>query len=204
MYFVLLIAPVLIIIVAPFILRNIYSRRLTKLLLSGDFAGFDKVIDSRICKMVIYPFNIEYMKLNKALMIGDEKDIDAAFAVFDTRKLNDKQKQAVYYNGFYYYVSKEDKGKSRKYRDALLEMEDLPKEVKKEINDSYDININGSYELLDITLDKLSKTTNPEEKVKYLIMIAKMYSNKGDDAKAKEYMDMLMEKTGQVSNKTTS
>ncbi len=200
--YIILIALVIISFFGPFILRNIYSTRLTKLLLKGDFVNFDKVIGSRICKMVIYPFNIEYMKLNKALMTDDEKDIDAAFAVFDNRKLNNKQKLAVVCKGCQYYISKEDKEKARKYCNALLEIKDLPEDVIKEVNDNYNIIINGSYELLDTTLDKLSKTTDAEERLKYQMMIAKMYSNKGDLDKCEEYLNMVEEGIKEVRDAT--
>ena len=49
MYIVIIIMLIVISIFAPLVLREIYSRRLTKLLLSGDFENFDKLIDSRIC-----------------------------------------------------------------------------------------------------------------------------------------------------------
>ena len=73
--------------------------------------------------------------------------------------------------------------------DKLISLKD---EVKKEIKTGYDINIQGSYDLLDETIKKLEVEKDPQMIVKYELMIAKMYTNKGDDVKAKEYMDRFL------------
>ncbi len=188
----LLIIISVIIIFGPIVLRKIISDKLTDLLIKKDFRTFDQKIESRLVKLVISPFNIDYMKLNEALIKDDHKEVDKAFKVFDSRKLNDRQKEAVYYNGFYYYLAKENKDMTTKYVDRLLKLDHLKDDVKKEIKISYDINILGHYDLLDETLKKLETEKDPQLIIKYELMIAKMYANKGEDDKAKEYMDRFL------------
>ena len=195
-----LIILTLVVIFGPVAIKNIYSKKLTTLLMNRDFDGFDALVDKKIVTWSINPFNIDYMKLNKALMKNDPKEIDEAFKVFDSRKLNDKQKEAVYYNGFYYYMAQENKPLTTKYVKELLKMEKLPEEAKEDIRVSYDININGSYNLLDDTLKKLKDEKDPQLITKYELMIAKMYANKGDDAKAKEYMDRFIDQSNNLKS----
>lgn len=195
-----LIVLTLVVIFGPVVIKNIYSKKLTTLLMNRDFDGFDALVDKKIVTWSINPFNIDYMKLNKALMKNDPKEIDEAFKVFDSRKLNDKQKEAVYYNGFYYYMAQENKPLTTKYVKELLKMEKLPEEAKEDIRVSYDININGSYNLLDDTLKKLKDEKDPQLITKYELMIAKMYANKGDDAKAKEYMDRFIDQSNNLKS----
>ncbi len=195
-----LIILTLVVIFGPVAIKNIYSKKLTTLLMNRDFDGFDALVDKKIVTWSINPFNIDYMKLNKALMKNDPKEIDEVFKVFDSRKLNDKQKEAVYYNGFYYYMAQENKPLTTKYVKELLKMEKLPEEAKEDIRVSYDININGSYNLLDDTLKKLKDEKDPQLITKYELMIAKMYANKGDDAKAKEYMDRFIDRSNNLKS----
>ena len=189
---IILVIIAVIVIIGPLVIGRILSSRLTDLLIKKDFDTFDKKVDSRLAKMFISPFNIDYMKLNEAMIKDDPKAIDKAFKVFDTRKLNNRQKEAVYYNGFYYYMAKENKDLTTKYKNELLKLDHISDEVKKEIKTSYDINIQGSYDLLDETIKKLEVEKDPQMIVKYELMIAKMYTNKGDDVKAKEYMDRFL------------
>ena len=107
-------------IVIPKRLRSRLAGELSSCLMTRDFDQFDRLIEKRSAQFVFDPFNIDFMKLNAALVKQDPAEIDRRFADFDQCRLNDKQKEAVYYNAFYYYVACSDIEKVKQYGNRLL------------------------------------------------------------------------------------
>ena len=128
------------------------------------------------------------MKLNTALVKGDPIEIDQRFAGFDQCRLSDKQKEAVYYNAFYYYVSRKDKARVKQYGNQLLNLSICTEKLKAEIKKYYAVMIDHAYADLKQDLDLLDQLTG-EEKAKAEFLISKMYENQGNERKAKEYLN---------------
>lgn len=182
---------VVIVIIVPIVAKKFISDKLATYIMTHDFEKFDKLVNSFITKMAIQPFNIDYLKMNKALATNDRKEIDGAFKTFDDKRLNDKQKEAVFSNAYYYYISIEDKTHSNKYLKELLKLETLPNEVKDDLKLAYELNIERSSDKLEETLAKYEKAQSPQERVRLEALIAKMYDNKGNKAKAKEFEELV-------------
>ena len=155
---------------------------------TGFLDRFDRLIEKRSVQFVFDPFNIDFMKLNAALVKQDPAEIDRRFADFDQCRLNDKQKEAVYYNAFYYYVARSDIAKVRLYGNRLLNLATCSEALKAETQKYYAVMIDHSYADLDEDLAKLDQLEG-EEKAKAEFLISKMFENKGDSQQAKLYLD---------------
>lgn len=191
MYFVIIIIFLFLLsIIVPKIMQKYFTERLTKALFKKDFEDFDRLIENKYIKWAIDPFNIDFMKLNRAMAAGDKKTVNDCFEHFEKCNLTAKQLEAVYYHGFYYYVSIKDKDKSRQYGRKYSHLDNILPETKQEMKEYYQIFMENSYLYLDKYLQNFKEAAN-EDKAKLSFMIAKMYDNMGDKDKAKEYMDNL-------------
>ena len=175
-------------IVIPKRLGSRLAGELSSCLMTRDFDRFDRLIEKRSVQFVFDPFNIDFMKLNAALVKQDPAEIDRRFADFDQCRLNDKQKEAVYYNAFYYYVARSDIAKVRLYGNRLLNLATCSEALKAETQKYYAVMIDHSYADLDEDLAKLDQLEG-EEKAKAEFLISKMFENKGDSQQAKLYLD---------------
>ncbi|WP_020223433.1 hypothetical protein [Holdemania massiliensis] len=175
-------------IVIPKRMRSQLAEQLSSALLKRDFIQFDQLIEKRVVRFVFDPFNVDFMKLNAALVKGDPIEIDQRFAGFDQCRLSDKQKEAVYYNAFYYYVSRKDKARVKQYGNQLLNLSICTEKLKAEIKKYYAVMIDHAYADLKQDLDLLDQLTG-EEKAKAEFLISKMYENQGNERKAKEYLN---------------
>ena len=122
----------------------------------------------------------------------DPAEIDRRFADFDQCRLNDKQKEAVYYNAFYYYVACSDIAKVRLYGNRLLNLATCSEALKAETQKYYAVMIDHSYADLDEDLARLDQLEG-EEKAKAEFLISKMFENQGDSQQAKLYLDRSLE-----------
>lgn len=142
-------------IVIPKRMRSQLAEQLSSALLKRDFIQFDQLIEKRAVRFVFDPFNVDFMKLNAALVKGDPIEIDQRFAGFDQCRLSDKQKEAVYYNAFYYYVSRKDKARVKQYGNQLLNLSICTEKLKAEIKKYYAVMIDHAYADLKQDLDLL-------------------------------------------------
>ena len=67
-------------IVIPKRLRSRLAGELSSCLMTRDFDRFDRLIEKRSVQFVFDPFNIDFMKLNAALVKQDPAEIDRRFA----------------------------------------------------------------------------------------------------------------------------
>ena len=150
-------------IVIPKRLRSRLAGELSSCLMTRDFDQFDRLIEKRSAQFVFDPFNIDFMKLNAALVKQDPAEIDRRFADFDQCRLNDKQKEAVYYNAFYYYVACSDIAKVKQYGNRLLNLATCSETLKAETQKYYAVMIDHSYADLDEDLARLDQLEGEEK-----------------------------------------
>lgn len=168
------------------ILTTKLEKQLVSLIINKDYDGFDKLIDSIKTKYLLRPFNIDFMKLNVALLKLDIDQIDAMFNYFEEVRLNKTQKEAVSIKGFYYYLSIENYGKVKKYYNYIKQLKN--DESSYEFDRIYDVYVKNGCEYLQETLKEL-ETANELVKPVLEAMISKMYENKNEDKLAQEYAD---------------
>lgn len=188
----IIIALFILSIEVPKLLKEKITVKLTRYCIECNFTDFDKLIESRLTNLVIDPFNIDFMKLNKAITTKNRKEINHCFEHFENCRLNDKQKETVYYTAFYYYVSVNEGNRAKKYGNLLLNLPNTSEEFKAEIKKYYSVLIEKSYQYLEEDLKTVQHLENPQ-KAKLEFIISKMYENKGDLERAKEYLNKSLE-----------
>lgn len=174
-------------VVVPLIInwkkKKVYYELLTYLE-NGNTSAFDEKLHSRLARFLFTPFQIEYLKLNEAILTADPKEIDPAFAVFDKRRLSTKQKEDIYMKGFNYYISVEDPKLSKKYLDLVHTLEN--EQMKKETEIIYDIYIQKGHHYLQQVLEETEELDEMYRGVNEFL-ISKMYANMDEPKMAKEY-----------------
>ena len=163
--------------------------KLLNLVVATKFDEFYEYIASDEVLEVIETYNINFLKLNIAQITENSKDFDSILAEFDNIKMTQKQKVELYLKAFSYYADIENKIKSRKYKNLILETsQDETQKIF--VNRLYNIKIQKEA----IYLDEIIEETNnlPEEKRgqnEYLISC--MYHNLNDSQNEKKYMDLF-------------
>lgn len=170
--------------IAQYFLKKYYQNKVFICFKTQDYEGLEKILNNKIVRFVFLPFNVEYCRLNEALLANNKKMINKQFDILLEMKLNEHQKEDVYLNGFNYYLSEEDNKKIQKFYklSRSLKNEDL----KKSISISYNIFVEKGYDYLDEILQTYEQC---EEKEKYIneYLLSVMYRNKGDCEKAKHF-----------------
>ncbi len=187
----ILIAICIVIALGSSIVMNILKKKtyneLVTCLQNQDYHRFDELIKSSKVKFFFPPFNIDYIKLNRYILAEDRRNTDQMFEHIVKHRLNKKQKQEVYIKGFNYYIALDYKPKAKEFYDLVQTLDNA--QIKRETDRLYDTYILNGYKYLDEMIDELDDVEEtyrgPNE---YLISL--MYKNKGDDAKAKEYLDL--------------
>ena len=95
--------------------------KLLNLVVATKFDEFYEYIASDEVLEVIETYNINFLKLNIAQITENSKDFDSILAEFDNIKVTQKQKVELYLKAFSYYADIENKIKSRKYKNLILE-----------------------------------------------------------------------------------
>ncbi|MBQ1826690.1 MAG: hypothetical protein II126_01850, partial [Erysipelotrichaceae bacterium] len=162
---------------------NKYATMLADLLYKQKFREFYQLLEDKKVKRSVPPFNIDFMKLNAAVMQKDQGKIKEALERFEHVRLNNKQKQAVYINAFNYFVYQDDK-KQAKYCYEKLQGLSFPE--RPEIEKIYNTFIEEKADYLDEVLEDYNDAEG-DEKIGYLPMLIQIYQNLGDKQKAKEY-----------------
>ena len=105
----------LLITVVSKVIREIELNQMLDLLNAKKYDEFDKLVESKLVKVVFDPFNIDYIKLNSYMLRNDESLIDKGFKRFDEVRLNKRQKDDVEMKAFSYYLSKGNNLKATEY-----------------------------------------------------------------------------------------
>lgn len=164
-----------------------YSTKIVRLLEERKFDEFDQLIETFIIKILFMPFNIDYMKLNSAILRDNKKMILQAFEKFEKHRLNHKQKSLIYMMAFNYYVSVEDQKYAKKYLNLVIDLKD--EQMVKEATRIYDIYIEKGDRYLEEILEE-TKNLPVEHRGVNEFLISIMYENKKDHKKAKEYREL--------------
>lgn len=167
-------------------LVTVTKSNLSNYLYKGDFDNFEKLINKWYIKYLIYPFNIDFLKLNEAIVKQDRKKVDACFNEFDNKTITDKQKESVYQKAFFYYLQENDEKKLNKYYKLIKELED--KTLFNSIDEIYKVVVLKETEQLDKFL-KLYNENN--ENTMAVFLIYNIYMNKNEKDEASKYLNIF-------------
>lgn len=166
-----------------------YLQRLTQTVMNEQYGEFERLSQKRLARYLIPPFNLDHLRLTVDLAQNKQKEADKQFERFDRCRLTPDQRMLIGTKGFYYYLGREDKEKTKKYYDWLKEM--LREKEAKTIDRLYSAYIERSDEYLSDVLEDLEKA--PKEKVsQYAALAAAMYANRGEEQEAQKYYSLSM------------
>lgn len=160
--------------------------------MTGKFKEFDEYVETREVKRALPPFNIEYIKMNAAIMANNGKKFEKSLENLTSKKLNDKQKREVYLNGFNYYIDKNDKKNSQKYKNLLLNISGIDSDLVKYVNRLYDIKVEKKSDCLKELLSEL-ESNEVKNKASHYLLVAEIYKNLNDDSNYKKYIELYQE-----------
>lgn len=166
--------------------RNEAFNSLLEHLNNQDYDGFDKQCESAEVQSFIPAYNLNFLKLNAALMRDDKQRIEDTIASFDSIRMNEAQKKALYDKCFYYYISTKNKEKAELYYQMLMSMKGN-NEIYSYFYDTY---VQEGTKYLDEILSKV-ESLNSQQKIPFYTLIADMYRNAKDDTNAKKYDEMV-------------
>ncbi len=190
-YLIITIVVVLVLVISLPLGRRMVVNSVENSLLQENFDKFDKQIKRWYIKIFIQPFNVDFLKLNRAILSEDKEMTDEMFEHFDHVNLNEDQKEQVYYRGFQYYVTEGNRKMSDKYYDLIKDLsnEDLINYVDR----LYDVYVRKGWKYLDEMIDEVQEDDGltKDEQLEHYSMISTMYDNKGDKKNADKYMDII-------------
>ena len=177
----ILVAAVLIMALAsaivPNVMRNRYQNKFLELFKQGEFDQLDELLNKPVVKYLFMPFNLEYIRLNIALIKDNGEAIDKQIDLLTSMKMTEKQKEDVYLKALNYYVTMGNNDRAKKMYECAMTLKDK---------------VNKGYKYLD-ELEKNLDNCSKDYKVFNCYLVALMYENKNDKKKA-EYYHSLTEK----------
>ena len=190
---------VLIIVVSVIVLYLIYTvfkgnslaEKLAILIANKQYKEFDELSASKQAIKYIKPFNLDYLKLNRAIDADDEKKVKKLLDDFKNVHMNNRQKSVLYSRAFFYYVVKGQYKDAEQYYNNLVSINGI--KIPDRINYIFDTYCKKSYSYIEEIESKLDKA-NENEKMEYYALLADMYMNKKDPKKAEEYRKIVTDK----------
>ena len=104
--------------------RNKTIKQALQYMQAQDMEMFTKTIDSFGCKILIPPFNREYMRLNAYFLTGDIEKINEQFDMILNMHINKKQRLDVSVKAFYFYVDENNSVKAKAVLDKMKDVSD--------------------------------------------------------------------------------
>ena len=117
------------------------KNKLIAFLENKDFDSFYNLLGTTKAKVVLPPYNIEYMKLNGYMMQNRKKEIDHQFTLLLRAKKNKQQTQDLLQRGLQYYIDRKDSRKCHLFLDEMKNV--MGTQVMKEATYMVDILVDG-------------------------------------------------------------
>lgn len=175
--------------IATNFLKNHFMNRYTLKIMKAmaeDEQTFNNLIDSNPVKLLFEPFNREYMRMNYYIAHDNFNKIqEQAVLMEKNMRTAKKQKLAILQMLFQYYLSKENKTKTREYQKKLNEFFDengYEEEVKEEINISVAIFIDKDTSLLPMLDEKINE--GGQQAIAWLMRRAFLHNELKEEEKA--------------------
>lgn len=170
-----------------YILKKARFQKMLLALQTQNFDDFFELTNKTSSKYLFPRFNLEYLKLNAYILKGDSKKIAESFDFIFTMRMSQKQKDDVYMKAFNYYVSLEDKKKTKE----LIEIIETFKNeaLKREARTIYDIFILKKANYVEAMENDLPNMDNAQKGItEYLLSV--QYTNINNKKKAEEYLEL--------------
>ena len=172
------------------LLKEWKMRQLIQCLQKKDIVRFNKIVYSKIIKFLFPPYNIEYLKLNSALLENNKKEINKQFEKMFKYRLSHMQKKDLLMKAFNYYITIGDDKHAKKVLNIIMQTDD--DDLKKETEMLYKILFENSSEYIDAMLKTLCDASEQDRPfVEYLLY--HQYKNMNDKENSSLYKEKYMQ-----------
>lgn len=171
--------------------RNSLSKKAMELLLTGKYSEVEELADSKEMMRSFPPYNRLYLKLNSAMMQQKNKETEALLKEFETVRMNESQKTALYSMAFQYYLPLEEQSRCADYK---IKIDDLKgnETLKRYVDRAYDIVYKkDTSRLEELKAETAALPLSQRSSNDYLI--AQIYKNLGDEENQQSWL-MQMQK----------
>ena len=160
------------------------------MLTKKDIVRFNKIVYSKIIKFLFPPYNIEYLKLNSALLENNKKEINKQFEKMFKYRLSHMQKKDLLMKAFNYYITIGDDKHAKKVLNIIMQTDD--DDLKKETEMLYKILFENSSEYIDAMLKTLCDASEQDRPfVEYLLY--HQYKNMNDKENSSLYKEKYIQ-----------
>lgn len=170
------------------LIRRKISEGIIDALLRSDLETFDKKIDSNMVKLLIPGYNVDYLKMNRYMMTGENDKLEEIFSHFKTGYMTQRQKLDAFGKAYNYYLFQKNKEECTWFRDAINNLKQSPESdrLKAMVNTSYDVVIEKKTDMLEPLLEATEKL--PEEQRSFNdYLLSEIYLNLKDQTNADKY-----------------
>lgn len=192
--YITLIVLSIVLYVLPIVLRRIFIKKITNQLILNNKDNFNKLIENKIVKLIVPPINIDFFKLNMAMLNGDTKKTDECLDRFDVVKLKEKEKKNIYSKAFAYFIETKDKERINKYYEYLRNNSDDNQKHQLDIYYNTYIESDTKY------LKEIQKKYDDNNSIELVPLLIQMYENKKDDIKYKKYLKLFKDYMNNKNN----
>ncbi|MGM9946947.1 hypothetical protein [Floccifex sp.] len=180
-------------------LKKSTYKQLVSYLENGNFASFEKEIETTKVKTLLTKMSILDMKLNAAIVQQNKAQTSQLFEEIISLPLTPSQKEHYYMKAFNYYVGLLDKRNTKKYLDLIQKLNN--DRMKLEANRVYNIYILKNDKDLRPLLKELEELEDEQKGVNEFL-ISLIYKNKKDMENAKKYEELSQKHFALVDEKT--
>lgn len=169
------------------VIRNKITNKAFNTIKNKNTEELNKVLSSKSANFFLKPFELYRLRLIYAASKGNDKEIEKSYASFDQLRMNKSEKENIYSDAYFYFMSKQDNANAKKYYELLEQIGDYKNKFN--IQCSYNTFIEHDYKYLEDAIIRYNSSSNTN-KVSLASLISAMYANKGDAANSKKFDDI--------------
>lgn len=163
-----------------------------------QLSELDTLCKKKTTIFFLKPFELYRIKLINAASKGNDKEIANRYKAFDELRMNRKEKENIYSDAYFWFISKNDEINSKKYYDLLEEIGDYSNKFN--VQCSYNTFIEHGYKYLDQALIRYNMVDDVQ-KISLASLISTMYTNKNDIDNATKYNNKTKDIIEKYKNK---
>ena len=156
----------------------------------GDFEGCVRLLERPVVKLVYPRYNQLYMRLNAQMCLDNTQEARRIIEEMLGLKTSDEQRLVLLVRAFNFFVEQEDFDRARELLEELRQKADS--EQLAECERTYAIFAEKSSAYVDQMEAELREASGPE-RTRLLYLLSVQYENRGDDRRAREYLDRVQD-----------
>lgn len=157
--------------------------------MAGDFEGMIKTLDGAAAKTGLPPFNLHYMRLNGFEAMQDIDGEKVELNVLLRMRCTDEQRRLVLARAMNFYEMQKDREGAEHVLELMESFED--RDLLRDARQTFAIVFRNSFAYI-AEMEHQLADAEPDEKARLNYFLSLQYENKGDEVRAKEYLDRVM------------